>query len=488
MFLLIAVLFVTEIGALYLNSGYQEGLNKRADLYKKVAVLEVDVATIAAGDILDRNQTTLVKNEVNAESTYIDDYAYTQVIGFNGNRSVVIKEDEVEVGKSKKVYRLMDYYNDILYYTSNINSTKGSSLTLTLDHELQMYVQELMIQELGLQEEDNTLGLQAKGSAIVMDAKTGEILAMVSYPSLNANTANASIDLLNDSALQELELRYPISHKGQVVPGSIFKIIMAVCMLDHGMEAFEAEDSNFMIGDVPIVNDYGSMGDMLNYYDAIERSSNVFFAQAALEMGGEAINETASKFMLDREIKLDFGTISKNWNLDLSDEVNLAHTAFGQGKTLFSTMMAAMVTQAIANDGVMLKPYMVSQITDSDGNLISEFVDEEGETIQIGQTQMLSEVTSKETADKVTAAMVAATEDHIRIVEGESARSVYQTYNIASKTGTGENGDDTNNAWFISFAPADDPQYVVVVNQCNTSKYGYRMMDTAAEIYRYLFE
>ena len=162
--------------------------------------------------------------------------------------------------------------------------------------------------------------------------------------------------------------------------------------------------------------------------------------------------------------------------------------AFGQGKTLFSTMMAAMVTQAIANDGVMLKPYMVSQITDSDGNLISEFVDEEGETIQIGQTQMLSEVTSKETADKVTAAMVAATEDHIRIVEGESARSVYQTYNIASKTGTGENGDDTNNAWFISFAPADDPQYVVVVNQCNTSKYGYRMMDTAAEIYRYLFE
>ena len=57
-------------------------------------------------------------------------------------------------------------------------------------------------------------------------------------------------------------------------------------------------------------------------------------------------------------------------------------------------------------------------------------------------------------------------------------------------TGTGENGDEeeTDNAWFVSFAPADNPRYVVVVNQIKTHKWGYQMMDTAAEIYRYLFE
>ena len=63
-------------------------------------------------------------------------------------------------------------------------------------------------------------------------------------------------------------------------------------------------------------------------------------------------------------------------------------------------------------------------------------------------------------------------------------------YKIAGKTGTAETGDenDSNNAWFISFAPADEPQYVVVINQCKTDKGGYRMMNTAAEIYEYLFE
>jgi peptidoglycan glycosyltransferase len=67
---------------------------------------------------------------------------------------------------------------------------------------------------------------------------------------------------------------------------------------------------------------------------------------------------------------------------------------------------------------------------------------------------------------------------------------VFSRYNVAGKTGTSENGDvkDTINSWYVSFAPADDPEYVVVVNQCKTdNKKGFRMMPAAAEIYEYLF-
>lgn len=68
--------------------------------------------------------------------------------------------------------------------------------------------------------------------------------------------------------------------------------------------------------------------------------------------------------------------------------------------------------------------------------------------------------------------------------------AVFEQYQVAGKTGTAEIGEnrELNNAWYLSFAPADDPQYVVVVNQCKTKKSGYQMMSVAAEIYQYLFD
>lgn len=499
------MLVLVEMGVLYWNSGVVEGLNKHADTYKKAAIAEGDIKNVDAGNIYDRNGKCLVENtrkkivvdggnegsqtkeKLVKVSNYLDDFAYTQIIGFIGEPSVQIDEYDVEVVHSGGNYRLMKYYEDTLYHTENVNSTKGNSLVLTLDHELQIKVQEILAKELEATNDGIAYGLNAQGSAIVMDAKTGAIRAMVSFPTLNANNAVESRKVQYDEQYKDLEISYPISYKGAKPSGSVFKIVSSVSIIDHGMEEFTALDNQFMIGSVPIVNDYSDKNDEINYQTAMERSSNVFFSQAALQDNGKALEETAKKFKLGENILLDFGKVNSNWDLNQQDKVEIAYTAFGQGKTLFSTMTAAMVTQAIANDGVMMEPYLIQDVVDAKGNSIGYGM-AEGKKVEAGGNRVLSQVTSKETADKVTAAMMDSTTAHLHVVEGESAKEVYKTYKIASKTGTAENGDDSNNAWFVSFAPADDPEYIVVVNQCNTNKYGYRMMDAAAEIYHYLFE
>ena len=136
------------------------------------------------------------------------------------------------------------------------------------------------------------------------------------------------------------------------------------------------------------------MGDEITYYEGMERSSNVFYAQAALELGADKLRETAEKFMLFEEkdgdncLSTDFGLIRYNWDLDVQEE-ELAQTGFGQGKTELSTVYAAAITQAIANDGVMMTPYLVKKLTDADGKVV-----------YTGKAEMLSKSTSASTANK----------------------------------------------------------------------------------------
>ena len=461
----ISAVLLIEMWMLYYNSGSTTGLNPKADQYRQAAIAEADLNTIAARDIFDRKGVKIVSNEEPGEdSVYADDYAYLQILGYTGPTKLVTG---LEVSDTQRDYRFMQYYRDNLYKTTDVDGTKGQSFTLTLDHDLQVKVKELLLNEMELED---------SGSAVVLNAKTGEILAMVSFPTFNANDLDTTIHTLDTSEKEE-ELRYPISYKGQRVPGSIFKIVTAVSLLDNGLENFTAQDKSFIVDGSRIVNVYPDPGDTIGYRDALIRSSNVFFARAALELGSDKLTETAKKFKVGEYLELDFGSVNSNWDLDDAAPANLAHTGFGQGKTLFSTMTAAMMMQAIANDGTMMQPYLVRQIIDADGKVLQE-----------GTEKVLSEVTSQNTADKITEALVATVDDEAPDIEGGS--DVYETYPIAVKTGTGENGDEeeTDNAWFVSFAPADNPRYVVVVNQIKTHKWGYQMMDTAAEIYRYLFE
>lgn len=468
-FLGMALFMIGLMGVLFWNSAVVESLNPKAMAYKQQAIEEADSDTIIAGDIYDRsNKPIVTTNENDEASVYADDYAYTQIVGFT-SKKVTYYDENGEFQERQNEYRLMEYYDDdkeYLYKNADIDGTKGCSLTLTLDHGLQVEAARLLKEEVGI---DN------RGSVAVMNAKTGEILAMVSYPSFNVNDLKNSLAELQDVP-KEKEVYYPITHKGLEIPGSIFKIITAVSLIDHGLEALVVQDTDFQISGKNVVNAYESPNDLITYKEALNRSSNVFFAHAGLTLGADALEETAKKFLIGERLELDFGTVASHWNLDGSNLASVADTAYGQGETLISTVYAAMMVQTIANDGIMLKPYLVSSVKNANGKVL-----------QTGTTEVLSEVTSKSTADKITDAMLETTLSHLSDLSEED-KMVYTNYSVAGKTGTGEiSEEDIYNAWYVSFAPADDPQYVVVVNQCDTEKYGQNLMDTAAGVYKYLF-
>ncbi len=447
-------MLLIEIIALFYNSGCLPGLNAKADEYRQDAITQCNADTISPGNVYDRNGELIVSYEDPKDyGKYSDPYAYTQVVGYTGYGD----------------YRLLAYYKDTIYQTTDIDSVQGCSLTLTLDTSLQSQVLAVLEEEMDLSD---------KGSAIVMDAKTSEILAMVSLPAYDANNLADTVTEMADADVSK-EAYYPVTHKGDVVPGSIFKVVTTVAMIDHGLTDYMAPDENFKIGTADIVDGYTAIGDDIGWYEGLARSSNDYFAHAGLELGGDKLTETAKRFLIGQDLELDFGSVKSSWELDSKKDIDVAYTSFGQGKTLITTVYGAMIAQTIANDGVMMKPYMVQEIRD-------DF----DKTLQTGAAQILSEVTSKETADLVTSGMEAASNMYLSTVEGEVHQQTFEDYNIASKTGTGElgNQEKQNNAWVISFAPADDPQYVVVVNQCKTKKAGQDLLDAAAKIYEYLFE
>ena len=210
-------------------------------------------------------------------------------------------------------------------------------------------------------------------------------------------------------------------------------------------------------------------GKEIGYKEALVRSSNVYMASAALAIGGDRLTEMAGRFMVGKELELDFGTVVSNWDLDSGNALETAQSAYGQGKILFSTIYGAMMAQAIANDGTMMKPYMVGAI-----------IDQNGKCLKKGEEQVLSKAVSKRTARMIGGAME------------EAARSykMDDTYRIAAKTGTAQIGDADNRyeAWMVSFAPADNPRYVIAMNHCGTKNYGISLKKPVLELYGYLLQ
>ena len=453
-FSVLGFVFFLELCMTFYNSGTVSGVSAAADQYKQEAITDYNARTIAAGTIYDCNGTALVTTGANQWSQYIDPYAYTQILGY-------IKP----ISSGSGSYRLMSFLKDELYETSSAKSTQGSSFYLTLDNELQLQAYNLLV---------NTIGAGEIGSVVVMDAKTGAIRAFVSVPSFDANNLPESIQNVQNSNDSKINpgsiMSYPVAYKNRLVPGSIFKIVTSVALLENGLEDFTVLDNSFSVGDGKIVNHYSDTNMTIGYDTAVLKSSNVYFSSAALKMkeqgSAEALNDVAKRFMLGETLELDFGNVESNWDLDLKDDHGYAMTAFGQGKTLITTLNAAMIAQAIANDGQMMEPYMIQSKTDSDGRTVYE-----------GKSSVLSEVTTEGICSRITEAMVPV---------GNSLGMS----NVAAKTGTGQIGDANNmfNAWLMTFAPADDPQYVVVVNHCVTKQYGSSLAGVVSELYDILLK
>lgn len=338
---------------------------------------------------------------------------------------------------------------------------KGQNVYLTIDAKLQQFTAKLLQDK--------------KGSIIVMNPKNGEILALASSPSFDPAQVDISWRQLSANKDSPFLLR-PVN--GFYPPGSIFKLFtLAVCY----EEGVVTPDSSFYCsGDYTMdyelgtyhIRDFGGgVHGSLSTVDALAYSCNISFAQMGLKLGKEKFFEYAEKFGLNEKPDFVLSEIGNSFpTLDQLTPTQLAQTAFGQGELMFTPLSLALMVSAFANDGKIYKPQIIKSRTDPMGKVIFK-----------GEPQVWKTPVSADTARKVREAM-------IQVVErGTGTAAKMPGLKVAGKSGSAENPMGDTHAWFVCFAPADNPRVLILVMIENGGAGGKVAAPIAAEILKKVF-
>ena len=417
---------------MFTGSGIVTGTDVATDLQKKAAISEAYRKTVIEGSIVDSNNAEITRAEelgVPAKC-YHNSYAYL-------------------VGYHDSVYGTMGLrgrYEKYLFM--NGRDDRGATIRLTTLNDLQDYVYKTIS--------------DINGSAVVLDAHTSRILALASH-----NTTTFDLNDLRGRMGEYNQIDsffYAYGFRDYEPPGSTFKIVTAAAMLENDMESMVYTDTGTAEYDgVKIHNASDAVYGEVDMREAFCNSVNTYFATAAVKLGKGALEDKASDFMIGESIPLDFTTLNSNFDLGIGTRSELAQAGFGQGNTQVTPLHIAMIVQSVANDGVMMKPYLVDEVTLNDTALLK------------GRKQRLCTPIKKATAKKLTDIMQYTAREEYGFDPAEFG-------SIGAKTGTAELANGKYHAYFASFS--DD--YVVVISENNTSKHGSSLKERAKDIYRYL--
>jgi len=329
------------------------------------------------------------------------------------------------------------------------------------------------------------------GSVVVMDPRNGDILAMTSSPAFGLDRFAGSLDRAAWLRLVQ-DPTHPLLNRAlqsQYAPGSLFKIVVAAAGLQEG--SLTPMDRTYCNGEFQLgawtFKDWLAGGHgHVNLRSALVHSCNVFFYQAGLKVGPEAVARYARAFGLGAVSGIDLGgekpglIPSPAWRRGqgrpwhAGDTVNMS---IGQGQLLVTPLQVARMMAAIANGGILWKPRLIQRVERTDGTLA--YAESSRMTGQVD----LSPV--------VWAFLRHALRGVVSEGTGRGAR--LPGIDVAGKTGTAQSiahsdsarGQD--HAWFASFAPADDPQVVVVVLVERGGKGGQVAAPIARQIYQAIF-
>ncbi|MGH2961685.1 MAG: peptidoglycan D,D-transpeptidase FtsI family protein [Solirubrobacterales bacterium] len=358
-----------------------------------------------------------------------------------GQTEIELAENDLLIGRDNEFVSILEQLEGQV--------DEGSDLTLTLDAEAQRVAQQ------GIQ---NAISIPGTGGALVaIEPDTGAVRAMVSEPGYDPNLVPDQFDELRKDEETPLVNRptqsiYP--------PGSTMKVVTATAALDSG--EFETSttlnaDSPIDISGVPLENAGGEPFGTIPMTEALTFSVNTYWAQVGEQLGTDTMVEYMERFGFYSDPGLDFpdremeasGPRNSDGQL-VRDGFDVGRVAIGQGgeegQDLVTPLQMAEVASAIANGGELMEPTFLQEVTDPDGRTTDEL-----------DPDVQSTVMSEETASEVAEMMTSVAE------EGTASALSVAGATLAGKTGTAEIDVETglNQAWFIGFAPADDPEIAV---------------------------
>lgn len=452
--------------------------------------LQNQQGNVVAGSILDRSRTILAQTDEDGERQYSDDKTTRKAVShIVGDRAGLTSSG----AESFQARALLGF--DANLFTRVFNSitgakTRGNDVLLSIDSELCSYIYE----EMG----------SYKGSVVVLNYKTGEMLASVSSPGYDAENPDAYRYATDEEKRQDQEdgdtsALVNRATMGQYTPGSVFKLVTAAAALRYlpdaaertwdcsGPLVFDAESGKYLpdvlvtpeqdqeyrarqqdtrekgenadqatddtfaeFGNYLFLRDYNSSyhGE-ITLEKAISKSCNHVFGQIALEIGTEKLAKVAKEFGIGENFLFSDLMVYSSSYVKGDTEYETAWSGVGQFKDILTPLHMTLITSSIANDGVMMEPKLVKGMIDSRGYVTNAL-----------KSKIYSKPLSASEAAVLKEYMAAC------VKHGTGTAAALKHYTVCGKTGTAEVSGDKevgNHAWFTGFIDDEEHPYAITV-------------------------
>ncbi|NED95438.1 penicillin-binding protein 2 [Phytoactinopolyspora alkaliphila] len=435
------------VNVTYIQAFWADDLNSRQD-NRRVIISEY---ARERGPILAADDTPIaISREVGGEFEYLREYPegplYAPVTGYYSyqyQRSAIERaQNDILAGDDDRLFvrRLIDLVTG--------EEPRGGAVKVTIDPDAQ-------------QAAYDGLG-NFKGAVVAIDVRTGAILAMVSTPSYDPNPLASHSVSEQMEHWQELRDDEDRPDRNRAIaetlpPGSVFKLVTAAAALESGEYTADSvipgpAEYDLPLSERTLPNQSGQACGSNNettLTNALRISCNTAFAYLGEELGDEALRDQAQRFGFNAQplTNNDMNAATSRFPDEL-DAPQTVLSAIGQYDVRATPLQIAMVSAAIANDGVLMEPYLVDELRAPD--LVS--------TIEQTEPEEASRAISNDTARQLTEMMVDVVEN------GTGSNAQIPGMQVAGKTGTAQSSPDRPPyAWFTSFAPADEPRVAVAV-------------------------
>lgn len=409
------------------------------------------------GSILSRNGEVLAYSEVadDGKETRIYPYGkeFAHVVGYSTNGKAGIES-------------IANYYL--------INTSASLSDKVALDTKGDKYPGDncLTTLDVNLQEVAYNALSARKGAIVVTVPKTGEVLAMVSKPDFDPGTIKQDWDSLIADTSPDAKLLNRVT-QGLYPPGSTFKIVTSLAYIkehpsDYNNYRFTC--SGRFTYDGETINCYhGETHGAVDFVSSFAKSCNSSYANIGLNVSRKVFSDTLNQLLFGKELPIELLYAKSSASIDENTSTgDIMQLSIGQGTTSVTPMHINLITQAIANDGVLMRPYLITEIKSADGKSVKTY-----------SSSSYKRLMTVDESNALTEMMTAV------VNSGTASKLKGLSYTAAGKTGSAEFNTQTSDshAWFTGFAPAEDPQICVTIIVENAGSGGSFAVPIAKRIF-----